>query len=113
MSPMALPPMAGKLAAASSCAVILELERLPLSSALRAQAGVAGATRLALNGGDDYELCFTVAPERVAELGARLANVKCTTTCIGRIAAGSGIMLLEGGVPSDQPITGFDHFRRN
>ncbi|MEJ0100665.1 MAG: thiamine-phosphate kinase [Pseudomonadota bacterium] len=104
---------AGKLASASGCAAIIEIERLPLSPALRAQAGDAGATRLALGGGDDYELCFTVPPERVPGLEARLANVKCTATCIGRIAAGSGIMLLEGGVPSDQPITGFDHFRSN
>ncbi len=53
---------AGKLAAASGCAAILEIERLPLSPALRAHAGAAGAVRLTLNGGDDYELCFTVAP---------------------------------------------------
>jgi thiamine-monophosphate kinase len=101
---------AGKLAAASGCAVILESGQLPLSPALRAQAG-AGAARLALSGGDDYELCFTVAPERVMELAARLANVKCKVSSIGRLEAGSGIMLLERGVATDQQFTGFDHFR--
>jgi len=102
---------AGKLAAASGCAVVLDAERLPLSAALRAQAGAAGAAQLALTGGDDYELCFTVAPQRAAQLAARLADVKCDVTCIGRIEAGSGIMLLEHGAPTDQSFTGFDHFR--
>jgi thiamine-monophosphate kinase len=101
---------AGKLAAASGCAAILEAERLPLSPALRAQAG-ANAAQLALTGGDDYELCFTIAPEHVPQLGARLANVKCKVSCIGRMEAGDGIMLLERGVPTDQQFTGFDHFR--
>jgi thiamine-monophosphate kinase len=102
---------AGKLAAASGCAVVIEVERLPLSAALRAQAGAAGAARLALTGGDDYELCFTVAPERAATLAARLDNVKCEVACIGRIEAGTGIMLLDHGARTDQSFTGFDHFR--
>lgn len=102
---------AGKLAAASGCAVVIEVDRLPLSAALRAQAGTAGAARLALTGGDDYELCFTVPPARAGELAARLANVKCEVTCIGRIEPGDGIMLLDHGAPSAQPFTGFEHFR--
>jgi thiamine-monophosphate kinase len=102
---------AGKLAAASGVAAVIEVERLPLSAALRAQAGEAGARQLALTGGDDYELCFTVPPARAAELAPRLANVKCEITRIGRIEAGSGIMLLEHGVPAAQSFAGFDHFR--
>jgi hypothetical protein len=47
----------------------------------------------------------------VPQLGARLANVKCKVSCIGRVEAGDGIMLLERGVPTDQQFTGFDHFR--
>ncbi len=102
---------AGKLAAASGCAAILDMERLPLSAALRAQAGDAGAARLALSGGDDYELCFTVAPDRVHELNARLVNVKCTASCIGHIETGTGVMLRQHGAPVAQEFAGFDHFR--
>jgi thiamine-monophosphate kinase len=102
---------AGKLADASGCAVTLELERLPLSAALRTFDAAGGAVQLALAGGDDYELCFTVAPDRVPELTARLASVKCTVTCIGRIEAGNGIMLLERGVPVARTFAGYDHFR--
>jgi thiamine-monophosphate kinase len=99
---------AGKLAAASGCAVAIEVERLPLSAALRAHAG-AGAAQLALGGGDDYELCFTVPPGRVQELSA-LVNVKCQLSCIGRLEAGSGITVLEQGRSLTRGFAGFDHF---
>jgi thiamine-monophosphate kinase len=100
---------AGKLAAASGCAAVIEVERLPLSAPLRAQAGAAGAAQLALAGGDDYELCFTVAPDRVQQLSA-LVNVKCQFSCIGRLEAGAGITVLEQGRPSTRGFAGFDHF---
>lgn len=101
---------AAKLGAASGCGVVIDVERLPLSGPLVAYAG-AGAAQLALSGGEDYELCFTVPPERVAELEARLVNVKCPVTCIGRLEAGGGLRLLERGVASNRFDTrGFDHF---
>jgi thiamine-monophosphate kinase len=69
----------GKLAAASGCAAIIDLERVPRSSALAAlvRDGVfeeREALRFMLAGGDDYELAFTVPPENreaLAELEAR------------------------------------------
>jgi thiamine-monophosphate kinase len=100
---------AGKLADASGCAALIELERLPLSAALAAFAG-EHARQLALSGGDDYELCFTVPAARVPQLAARLADVKCTATCIGRLEPGSGVMLIADGRRSDQGYTGYDHF---
>lgn len=101
---------AGKLAAASGCAVVIDVDRLPLSAPLLARAG-SGAAQLALGGGEDFELCFTIAPERVAELEARLINVKCPVTCIGRLEAGDGIRLLEQGRTASRFDTrGFDHF---
>src|SRR5690606_17489461 len=45
---------AGRLAAASGCALQLDIERLPISPALQAFAGQAAARRLALTGGEDY-----------------------------------------------------------
>ena len=101
---------AGKLAAASGCGVRIEIERLPLSAALRAHAG-AGAAQLALAGGDDYELCFTVAAGRVDELAARAAAAECLVTRIGELTPGNGIMLIEHGVPSARGFTGYEHFR--
>jgi thiamine-monophosphate kinase len=69
----------GKLATASGCAAIIDLERVPRSSALAVlvREGVfeeREALRFMLAGGDDYELAFTVPPENreaLAELEAR------------------------------------------
>ena len=43
----------------------LDVDRLPLSPALTASLDRDAAIVTALAGGDDYELCFTVPPERV------------------------------------------------
>jgi thiamine-monophosphate kinase len=100
---------AGKLAAASGCGCTLDVRRLPLSPALRAQAGAA-AIELALGGGDDYELCFAVAPENVPQLTLRLADVKCPVACIGQLTAGGGVRVMDDGVPLPAVPAGFDHF---
>lgn len=100
---------AGKLAAASGCGVTLEVERLPLSAALRAMAG-QGAARLALGGGEDYELCFTIPPAQVPALMVAADNVKCPVTCIGRLDANAGVNVVEYGKRWDFDARGFDHF---
>ncbi len=69
----------GKLAAASGCAAVIDLECVPRSEALATlvREGVfeeRDALRFMLAGGDDYELAFTVPPENreaLAELEAR------------------------------------------
>ena len=53
----------GRLLAASGCGAAIDLEALPLSAEIQSYAGVAGAQELALLGGEDYELCFTVAAD--------------------------------------------------
>ena len=56
---------AARLLAASGCAATLEIERLPLSPALRQALGTQ-AWRAALSGGEDYELFFAEPPRRPA-----------------------------------------------
>ena len=62
---------AGKLAHASGCGVELSYRALPVSEELVEAVGEERARMLALTGGDDYELCFTVArgPRRAAGRG--------------------------------------------
>jgi thiamine-monophosphate kinase len=103
---------AGRLAAASSCGAVIELERLPLSAPLLAFCGAAGARRLAITGGDDYELCFAVAPSRIHELPARAASAECQLTCIGRLVEGTGVQVVEHGRPVPFDTTGYEHFSR-
>jgi thiamine-monophosphate kinase len=100
---------AGKLATASGCGVTLQVENLPLSAPLRAMVGEAAA-RLALGGGEDYELCFTVPRAQVPALEVAADNVKCRITCIGQLDASSGITVSEYGKRWDFDARGFDHF---
>ena len=98
-----------KLCAASGVAAVVHLERLPLSSGLRASFDAEAAERLALGGGDDYELLFTVPPGAEADLNARLAAAGDITR-IGEIAAGRGVRCMRSGKAVKPRITGYDHF---
>jgi thiamine-monophosphate kinase len=100
----------GKLAAASGCGVLLDVARLPLSAALLA-AGGQRAQRLALAGGDDYELCFTVRPERVAALVSSWPAALCAVSCIGTATAERGVALANGTAADGAALQGYDHFR--
>ena len=93
---------ARKLAEASHCGLEIDLERLPISPELARVAGLEGGRRLALTGGDDYELCFAVpadGPDALA--GCR---------CIGLLRAEGGVRVHAGGVTVPFPDGGFDHF---
>ena len=81
----------GHLCAASGVGAEIDAASLPRSPALLALHDDAGALPFALGGGDDYELCFSVPTERVAEVQAELARLGCGATRIGRIVAGAGV----------------------
>lgn len=67
--------------------------------------------QFALAGGDDYELLFTAAPTRRAEVEAAGQAAGVQVTRIGRIEAGGGLRVCdEGGSPLALPGRGFDHF---
>ena len=99
-----------KLAAASGCGASIEVERLPLSTALLHSSDPARAAAYALTGGDDYELCFTVPPARRAAFEARLVNVKCRVTCIGRLDEKLSLRVMRDGTPVECDTRGYDHF---
>jgi len=65
-----------------------------------------------LAGGDDYELVFTAAAERAAQVHAAAADARVVVTRIGRIDAQAGLRLLDAqGLPVAQHFASFDHFR--
>jgi len=105
----------GHICDESRVGVRLLAERLPLSSGVRSVAEVTGRTdwALALQGGEDYELCFTVPPEAEEEVAGRVAEEAGTpVTRIGEILPrdeGRWVVLPEG---SEIPLvaTGWDHF---
>ena len=60
----------GHVLEASGVGARIDADLVPLSPALLEVAGAAAARALALSAGDDYELLFTVPPDRVGRLGA-------------------------------------------
>lgn len=101
----------GHILKRSRCAAELWLESLPLSAALRAATDEQEGARLALNGGDDYELLFTIAGSRVAEMEQALATAGVTYQRIGRLLSGSPqLNLTWQGQRVTWPVSGFVHF---
>ena len=101
----------GHLLEARSFGAKLSLERLPVSTELLTLHGQEEAWRLALTGGDDYELCFTVPAPRAAEAEARLLQAGCAVACIGAIEATPGIHCVDRkGTLHDYPRPGHRHF---
>lgn len=104
----------GHVLAASGVGARVELARLPLSPALARSVPRAQAWRLALTAGDDYELCFTLAPERAAELERLAEAAGCAISAIGTIERTPGLRLVDpdGGVSAPGALgRGHDHFR--
>ena len=89
----------------------LEVEQLPLSSALTASLDRDTAIMTALTSGDDYELCFTVPPGQVARLESVAATWECRCTRIGVITAEPGLQLARAdGSAFPLERLGYDHF---
>jgi thiamine-monophosphate kinase len=99
-----------KLARASDVAAHVEIERLPLSHALRVSVSAAQARDWALSAGDDYELLLAVPPGRFAELEAAAARLNLTLTVIGGLRSGSGVTWSLNGRDFAPTSPGFDHF---
>lgn len=82
---------------------------VPISDVLRSQPE-ALQRRLALAGGDDYELLFTAPPERRQEVLAAAATVG--VTCIGTVQPTGGLVVVDAqGRPVDTGAA-FEHFRQ-
>jgi thiamine-monophosphate kinase len=101
---------ARRLAEASGAGVTLDLDALPLSDALRGAFDAAEAQYLALNGGDDYELCFSVAHAQRREFESWCHANGHVVTRIGQLDDGSSLTLTERGEVVSRTLSGFDHF---
>ncbi|MGI5308839.1 thiamine-phosphate kinase [Rheinheimera sp. WS51] len=95
----------------SSVGASIDVQKLPLSQALKDSCDTATAYSLALSGGEDYELLFTVAENKRGSLDVLLSPYGVGLTCIGRITGVAGKLELKNG---DQQFhyqpQGFKHF---
>jgi len=100
----------GHILEASRCGATLYPERLPASAALQ-NLPAGDVLEYQCNGGDDYELCFSVAPERRAQLDALLQQQALSVAEIGVIDAQPGLRCkFADGRIITPAIHGFDHF---
>lgn len=94
---------AGHLAAASSVALHLDLDRLPRTEAMKAAAWALGVSldEAILAGGEDYEL-FATGPREAFD---------ARWTLLGEVVAGSGVYLRDAHGLRPLSAQGWDHFR--
>jgi thiamine-monophosphate kinase len=91
-----------KLLLASGVGAEIEIATLPLSDALRARFDREQQLQFALQGGDDYELCFTSSDPAVD----RIAGV----TRIGHVTAGTELVFHHHGDVVEVDASGYRHF---
>ena len=93
---------------ASGAGARVDARLLPLSAALLEVVGDTAARTLALSAGDDYELLFTVAPDRVNRLED--LEVADSMTEIGVIEPEPGLRLVGPSGRTVPAPSGFRHF---
>ena len=87
---------AGHVARASGVQLAVDLAAVPHAPGV--DAGQAAS------GGDDYELLFTIAPERRTQAAAGAA-----VSWLGTVAAGSGLLLLDENGRPVEGLIGYEH----
>ncbi|MDP9132543.1 MAG: hypothetical protein M3M98_05345, partial [Nitrospirota bacterium] len=87
---------------------------LPLSPAYRAYAATRhlDAQQIALQGGEDYELLFTVPLSKQSRFERLTTRARFRFTCIGSITPKrSGLrMRTDRGATEAMPMTSYEHF---
>lgn len=104
-----------KILWASRVSGLIEEEKLPIIAAVRALFPDS-FREMALRGGEDYELLFTMRPDAFAAFNSAAGNRDITVTAIGNIVdLGAGVPELRirrnDGRVETLPSGAFDHFR--
>ena len=93
----------GHILQQSHVGACLDWDALPLSPEVLTYIEGTGDWAMPLMAGDDYELCFTVSPEKYADLTISL-------TKIGVIESESGLRLKKSGNIQPLEVKSFEHF---
>ncbi|MBL1262648.1 thiamine-phosphate kinase [Candidatus Methylomicrobium oryzae] len=93
----------GHILAQSGVGATLDWDSLPLSGEAKAYIEATGDWRLPLTAGDDYELCFTVSPEKISALPFGCHK-------IGVIEPEPGLRLNKSGTTFFLKAQGYEHF---
>lgn len=94
----------------SQVGALVEADAVPIGAAL-ATHPPALQREFSLNGGDDYELCFTAPADRHPSVLDAAARAGVPVTRIGRVVQGPGLRVVDGdGRPLTIALRSFDHF---
>jgi thiamine-monophosphate kinase len=95
----------------SNLGATLNVDAVPRSSVLR-ELPLALQREFTLAGGDDYELVFTAAPERAAQVQAAAKRAGASVTRIGKTESTLELNLTDAeGRAVTATFGSFDHFR--
>jgi len=100
----------GHICQASNVGANIVLDALPLSTIMRDCLLVDDAINLALSGGDDYELLFTVSEDNKVGMETALSHAGTQVTCIGQINTSQTISTTLNNKPIPINTAGFEHF---
>jgi len=96
----------GHILAASNCGAELDKAALPVNDWIRQQ----GRWELALQGGDDYELCFCAPEAERAGVQQQAESLGLAVTRIGRITAFGYKLIDNGQITTLDSQQGYQHF---
>lgn len=102
----------GHICEASNVGAVINLQNIPISSFMRETLGHEEAINLALSGGDDYELLFTVPEDNKVGMETALSNIGISTTCIGQLNTSGKISAVLDDETVTLNIKGFEHFSK-
>ena len=96
---------------ASGCGATVNVDKLPLSEAMKRSVSADDAFHYALSAGDDYELLFTVSEEQKGNLDVALASANISATCIGQMTGNADKLSFKfGNEPYQYDRPGYEHF---
>lgn len=95
---------------ASAVGANIVLDNLPISPGIIELLGQEQAFDLALSGGDDYELLFTVNEDNKVGMETALLDMGIKLTCIGQLNGSDKITTTLNNKPTEIHIRGYEHF---
>ena len=101
----------GHICAASGVGAVIYTGELPIAEDTRTIAGVLGldAVQLALGGGEDFELLFTLAPDELPEVRRTLGG-STQVSVVGEVQPAREGVRFVGADGKETRVTGWDHF---
>lgn len=100
------------IAEASGVGAVINVDDIPLSKQLQVdELTLSEKYRLALGGGDDYELCFTIREESLPLVETTMAAINTPCCVIGKMTLANGVKL--HSIETSEIIVdtlGYEHF---